>query len=420
MGRSEETPPLSRTASWGEPRTASACPPTQTIQSSQRSALDSSDEDEESFVNVLPDNESSTPSPLIGHARDVTVPCSASLVAWRAEGSRSVERSAVQIGTSLSAGSTAPSAVDQQPQAGSITDAIVRGPSPFRALMIHTNAIWRTDYDPLYTGHIEDGYTIPLFDSSTIREDPDHIASLDEFSRMCYRHDRHHYFVDLFFQMRYHSGHKKRDKRASPTSLMKAWEAFVYGYRQSPSFWMHRFQKERERAYKHTTEGAKLNVHRQTIAAGFPCGVRADEDCPFCYPDSPKLPNKARFQDTLRYLIPKELRLLMIQLDSRCLDDATDAKEAEEFIADEDALSGGFFEADSSLRVQHQVAAANLEIHRMKRQNLSLAKEFKDLKKHCDEIKQQHQEEHTALVDIVQELSDKIKSGDISERKRRT
>jgi hypothetical protein len=201
---------------------------------------------------------------------------------------------------------------------------------------------------------------------------------------------------------------------------MQAWEQFVYTYRQSPSFWMMRFQKERERTYNVTTEGAMLRVHRQSTEAGFPCGVRPDQDCPFCYPDSPKLPLKARYEDTLRYIIPIEIRLLMIQLDVRCLDDATDEKEAKEFDEDEDVLKEEFFNRDATLRMQQQVAASSLEIHRMKRQNLSLAKEVKDLKKHSEIIEQQRQQEHAALVDLVQDLSDKIKRGDTSDRKRKT
>lgn len=201
---------------------------------------------------------------------------------------------------------------------------------------------------------------------------------------------------------------------------MKAWEQFVYGYRQSPSFWMLRLQKERERTYNRTTEGAKLRVHQQTIAAGFPCGVRLDQDCPFCYPDSPKLPLKARYENTLRYIVPKEIRLLMIQLDVRCLDEATDEKEAEEFDEDEDVMKEEFFNRDATLRMQQQVAASSLEIHRMKRQNLSLAKEVRDLKKHSESIERQRQQEHSILVDLVQDLSDKIKRGDTSDRKRKT
>ncbi|KAF1324791.1 Rxlr effector protein, partial [Globisporangium splendens] len=356
MGRSEETPaleeklPAPRTANWGEPRqTTNSSQQTQLIESSLHSALDSSDE--ESFVNVLPDAGSSTLPPPVGHSRD-GVPCSTSLTAWRmedarAEGMERAGRSRTQNGISLGVGdATVSSAICNQSREGSARDVVVRGSSPFRAFLVHTNAIWRTEYDPLFTGHIEDGYSIPLFDSSTIREDSDNVDSLDEFSRMGCLHDRHHFRISMW--------------RASRSRF------------------------------------------------------------PFCYPDSPKLPLKARYEDTARYIIPKEIRLLIIQLDVRCLDEATDEKEAEEFDEDEDVLKEEFFNRDATLRMQQQVAASSLEIHRMKRQNLSLAKELRDLKKHSDNIEQQRQQEHAVLVDLVQDLSNKIKSGDTSYRKRKT
>lgn len=368
---------MRRTKGWGELRQSpTSSQQTQLLRSN--SALDSSDE--ESFVDL---------QPALERAGDA------------------VSRSAP---VPLHPDAPLNIAMDQHAREEAPADAVVRGPNPFRALLVHTNAIWRTDYDPLFTGHIEDGHVIPLFDSSTILETPEHLDLFDEFSRRCYEYDRHHFFVDLFFQMRYHSGHKKRDKRSSPTSLMKAWERFVFGYRESPSFWMSRLRKERERTYNHTTEGAKLRVHQQTIAAGLPCGVRPDQDCPFCYPDSPKLPLKSRYENTLRHTIPDHIRLLMIQLDVRCLDESRDKKEAEEFNEDEDALREEFFNCDATLRMQQQVAASALEIHRMKRQNLMLAKEVRNLKNHSTAIEQRHKQEHEILVDLVQDLSDKVRN----------
>jgi len=303
---------------------------------------------------------------------------------------------------------------EQQPREEGVGDVVVSSTNPLSALLIHTNAIWRIDYDSLYRGHIEDGYSIPLFDSSLIIEDFDNIDFFDDFACKCYQYDRHQYYVDLFFQMRFFSSHNKKEKRSSPLALLKSWEAFVERYRQSPGFWMVRFRKERERFIKHTLVGAKLEVHLKTTMAGFPCGVRLDQECPFCYPDSPKLPHKARLENTQRYIVPINLRLLMMQLDVRCLDEA---KESD--TDDYDRLSDEHYDRDESLRMQQLVATSHLEIHRLKRSNQVLSRQINNLVKQCDDTQKQHKHELIALTDIVQDLSDKIRSSGTSDRKRK-
>jgi hypothetical protein len=71
---------------------------------------------------------------------------------------------------------------EQQPREEGVGDVVVPSTNPLSALLIHTNAIWRIDYDSLYRGHIEDGYSIPLFDSSLIIEDFDNIDFFDDFA----------------------------------------------------------------------------------------------------------------------------------------------------------------------------------------------------------------------------------------------
>lgn len=157
-----------------------------------------------------------------------------------------------------------------------------------------------------------------------------------------------------------------------------------------------------------------------TTMAGFPCAVRFDQECPFCYSDSPKLPLNARYEDTQNFIIPLELRARIMNLDVRCIGEKKQKELKEDSQSDDYFECDEFFDIDEKLRLQQQLATSHLETHRLKLSNQSLSKKVSELDRKIVETQAQHKEDHVALSDIVQELSVRIRAGDTSERKRKT
>ncbi|KAF1334275.1 hypothetical protein FI667_g1896, partial [Globisporangium splendens] len=215
-------------------------------------------------------------------------------------GSGPNEQSDIQNGKSLSAvNGVIHGATNQQSlKSGGTADVVICGADPFREATIHTNAAWMDDYCSWMTGYAEDEYEYSLFDTSGITELSPNLADacMDDSSLNLFKFDRDRYYINLFFQKRFYKG-KKRDVRLSPSVLLRAWNAFVEGYSQPKSFWAH-YKKARERFVDRTLTGIKMEVHQQSIKEGFPCGVRQDQDCPFCYKDSKKIPVYARMTDS--------------------------------------------------------------------------------------------------------------------------
>lgn len=151
-----------------------------------------------------------------------------------------------------------PGTFSRRTQKTDVRDGVVPG-NPFLKLLTYTNAIWRLDYDPLYNGYTEDGFPIPLFDSSLINEDVEEIEFIDEFASKCYRYDPNYYYIDIFFQKRFFKSHETKEKRSSPSALVQSWNSFVERYRQSPSFWMMQFRTIRDRFMSYPLIGVKYD-----------------------------------------------------------------------------------------------------------------------------------------------------------------
>jgi hypothetical protein len=275
----------------------------------------------------------------------------------------------------------------QQPlKRGGTADGI-RGADPFREALVHTKAIWMNDYHPWMTGYAEDEYECSLYDTNGISEPSpdvfDASTHRDELSLRLFRYDRDRYYINLFFQVRFFST-KKRDMQLSPGDLLQAWNAFVEGYSNPVSFWS-RYEKARQAFVKYQFIGIQMEVHLQSIKEGLPCGVRQDQQCPFCYHDSKKIPVNARRGDSPKYPMSKELCLLILNLDVRHSDELAlqreKEEEASEFVTEE------YMEKVDLLSTKQMAATSQLEIIRMKHDNFLLKRQVKELTKNYEDLK---------------------------------
>lgn len=100
-------------------------------------------------------------------------------------------------------------------------------------------------------------------------------------------------FIELFWQSRFYNGKAKNVNKLNATSCIQAWNDFVANYRQNPNRWRERLAKSRERHWKFSVMGLKLEIHRRCVAHRLPCAVRVELACPYCKDDDPKLPESA-------------------------------------------------------------------------------------------------------------------------------
>lgn len=444
----------SNVSSWGKPRTRALpqprrAPATHSLNSqpTQRLPLDASDDD--AYVHItLADASEHLPASDELHARD-TIPAADTLLMTPSSPATDTPlmitllttpsspatdtplmiappiadagvRSSQQRSASASSGDdSVPEANNRWLTNGRMGDAAVHRDDPFLATLIHTNALWRRDYDSRMAGTQVVGFPISLFDTETINiESPDHLDVLSDHFRKCYRYDRNQYYIDLFLQMRLYSKKVKMADavRPSPASLTEAWNWFIGEYNSSPTNWIRRLQAARKRYVDHSLIGFKMEVHQQSIEAGFPCGVRREQDCPFCYKDSKKMPNLSRLNNSCRSNIPPKLLLLMFELDMKCHDAATDQQErdSEEQDAQSDMTSDDYLERDRQLVMQQQVTTANLEIYRLKRNHISLDRQVQKLTKRFNDSEERRIEDRDSLVQQLRRLSDQVNQ--VSER----
>ncbi len=255
---------------------------------------------------------------------------------------------------------------------GRAVDAVISVPNnPFQNDLLHTDPIWRRDFDIIGTGYKLNDLSIALYDTSSIEEPPEFEDSLPESLLMKYRFDPWFFYVDIFFQKRMFSQRNTKQKsKPDLRALTMAWNDFIAFISKS---WYKVFTEMRENYFSHTLNGAKMRVHMMCVEQGLYCAVSIEQKCPFCYKTSIKMPESEKMDQT------RNLSLAIIDLKTRL--SLEKYPQTEEEMEANQFLITDYMEDYNKLLRQQQIASLMIEINQLKATNNTMIKHIYSLEK---------------------------------------
>lgn len=272
---------------------------------------------------------------------------------------------------------------------GRVADAVINVPNnPFQNDLLHTDPIWRRDFDITGTGYKLSEFSIALYDTSSIKEPPEFEELLPEPLLIKYRFDPWFFYVDIFFQKRMFSQRNTRQKsKPDLRALTMAWNDFISFISKA---WYKVFSEIRESYISHTLNGAKMRVHMMCVEQGLYCAVSVEQKCPFCYKTSIKMPESEKMNQT------QCLKLAIIDLKTRL--SLERYPEPEEEMNGNQYLITDYMQDYTKLLRQQQIATLMIEINQLKATNNTMIQHIYNIEKEQQKMKEYYGEQIQSLI----------------------